>query len=95
MTPQTDIPGTTQPLAAAPARGYTTTEFGVTIASLLGMASGLIPQQYVPLVAGVAGVYVACRTLLKAAHALGYAKSIPDLPALPPGSTTITTVPRG
>ena len=95
MTPQTDVPGSAGTLPATPAKGYSTTEFGVTVVSLLGMASGLIPQQYVPLVAAVAGVYVACRTLLKAAHALGYAKSIPDLPALPPGSTTITTVPRG
>lgn len=94
MTPQTDVPGQQVGLSAVPAKGYATTEFGVTIVSLLGMASGFIPQQYVPLVAAVSGVYVACRTLLKAAHALGYVKSIPDLPALPPGSTTITTVPR-
>ena len=91
------MPDSSATAIASPAPGFKSTEFGATVVAALALASGAIPAQYAPLVAGVAGLYVACRTLLKAAHALGYANSIPDLPdvpALAPGqtATTVTTV---
>lgn len=64
-------------------RGLFTTEFSATVASAIGMGLGLIPQQYAPAVAGLVGVYVACRTLLKIVHQMGYAKQLPDLPEFP------------
>lgn len=76
--------------APTPSSGYKSTEFGTMVVTMLALASGAIPAQYAPMVAAVGGVYMACRTLLKAAHALGYAKSVPDLPSLPDGSVTIT-----
>lgn len=76
-----------------PVPGYKSTEFGTMIVTMLALSSGAIPTQYAPMVAAVSGVYMACRTLLKAAHALGYAKQIPDLPALPAGSVTTTITP--
>lgn len=82
------------PTATTPAPGFKSSEFLATIAAIVALGAGAIPPQYAPLVASVVGVYVACRTLLKAAHALGYAKQIPDLPALPPGSITLTTTPK-
>lgn len=91
------MPDVTTPVTSTPTAGFKSTEFGATVLAGLALSSGAIPAQYAPLVAAVAGVYVACRTLLKAAHALGYAKAIPDLPAIPPlaqgqTSTTVTTV---
>lgn len=102
MMPQTETPttaGTVGALPPAPTPGYRSTEFLATMMAAVSLASGAIPAQYAPLVAGVVGVYVAARTLLKAAHAMGYAKSIPDLPALPPlpaGATVtqVTQVPK-
>lgn len=76
---------------AAPASGFKSTEFGATMVAAISLASGAIPAQYAPIVAGVVGLYVACRTLLKAAHALGYAKGLPDLPDLPAGAIRTTT----
>lgn len=70
--------------APVPSKGVFTTEFGATIATGVGMALGLVPQQYAPAVAGLVGVYVACRTLLKIIHTMGYAQSLPDLPEVPP-----------
>ncbi len=86
----------TQPksLPTTPTPGYKSTEFAATVATVLGVVLGAVPQQYVPLVAALTGVYVAARTLLKALHTMGYAKALPDLPAVPPlpaGSTTTTT----
>lgn len=84
----------TVPLPATPAQGLKTTEFITTLLTMAALLIPGIPSQYLPAVAAVGGLYVASRTLLKAVHALGYAKSVPDLPALPAGSTTITTVPK-
>lgn len=95
MSPDTvtiKIPDTAP--AATPSNGIVTSEFLATVASVIAFGIGLVPDQYAPLVAGLVGVYVACRTLLKAVHVLGYAKKIPDLPALPDGvvrQTTTTT----
>ena len=93
MTPQTEVPNeetsmaqtpaATQTPAAKPTTGYKSSEFAITVVSAGALASGLVPANYHPLVAAIAGVYVACRTLLKVVHALGYAKQIPDLPDLP------------
>jgi hypothetical protein len=81
------------PAAPKPDAGYKSTEFGTMVVTMLALASGAIPAQYAGIVAAVGGVYMACRTLLKAAHALGYAKQVPDLPALPAGSVTTTVTP--
>lgn len=87
MIPQTEVPieqtQTTMANPAQPTPGYKSSELAVTVASIVPIAMGLIPPAYAPLVAGVAGVYVAARTLLKVVHALGYAKKLPDLPAIP------------
>jgi len=72
---------------SAPSSGFTSSEFAATAVSVIGFASGLIPQQYTPLIAAVVGVYVAARTLLKVVHALGYAKQVPDLPEIPAALT--------
>lgn len=84
------------PVAAAPTpvAGFKSTEFGITIVALLGAAAGVLPAQYA---AALAALYIAGRSLLKAAHALGYAKTVPDLPDILPlaagqTSTTVTTV---
>lgn len=78
-----NVPASMAPASApVPAAGFKSTEFATMLATLVALAVGAVPPQYAPLVAGVAGVYMACRTLLKAAHALGYAKQIPDLPAV-------------
>ena len=102
MTPLNDTPeaaaSANTGVAQAPAIGFISSEFAVTAVTLLGLLLQAVPQQYAPLVAAVAGVYVAARTLLKAVHTLGYVRSIPDLPALPAGSTvtnvTTTQVPK-
>lgn len=107
MTPQTEVPGavkladTQTHSMAQPVKGFLSSEFVVTVFAVVSMASHAIPIQYAPLVAAVVGVYTAARTLLKVVHAFGWAKALPDLPAipaalqLPPGSTTtsVTTVP--
>lgn len=80
MIPGTEVPSPVQPVPAAPAPGYKSTELWTTIATVVPIALGLIPPQYAPIVAAVSGVYVAARTLLKAVHAMGYAKAVPDLP---------------
>ena len=90
-------PSATTPPAAAPKPGFMSSEFVVTLVGMLSLMIPGIPDKYMPLVIAAGGVYVAARTALKAVHTLGYASSIPDLPALPPlpaGSTTITTVPK-
>lgn len=66
-----------------PAAGFKSTEFTSTVVAVVAIAAGLVPPQYAPIVASLIGVYAACRTVLKAVHALGYAKAIPDLPAAP------------
>lgn len=99
MTPQTEVPNdqtmadvakaTSTAQAASPAAtpkpGYKSSEFTATVASAIALGSGVVPAHYQPLVAAMVGVYVACRTLLKVVHALGYAKALPDLPDVPTG----------
>lgn len=79
MMPNTEVP---VPVVVnnVPQPGYKSTELWTTVATVVPIAMGLIPPQYAPIVAAVSGVYVAARTLLKAVHAMGYAKSLPDLP---------------
>lgn len=81
MLPQTETP-TPVVVTNAPKAGFKSSELYATIATALPIALGLIPPQYAPIVAAVSGVYVAARTLLKAVHAMGYAKQVPDLPNL-------------
>lgn len=78
-------------LPTAPKPGWQSSELYVTIVTMAQLAIPAIPEQYHTLIAAVGGVYVAARTLLKAAHSLGYANSVPDLPALPAGTTQTTT----
>lgn len=82
----------TTALPAVPTAGFKSSEFAATLASAVAIGSGYIPAHYIPLFTAVTGLYVACRTVLKAVHALGYAKSLPDLPSLPelPPGTTVT-----
>ena len=82
-TPMAQTPAATQAPAATPSSGYKSSEFAVTVASAVALGSGLVPAHYQPLVLALAGVYTSARTLLKVVHALGYAKQVPDLPALP------------
>lgn len=81
-----------------PKPGWQSTEFGVTALGAASVVLGAVPQQYVPYVTIIVGVYALARTVLKALHQLGYAGSVPDLPALPPGTTqtqtTTTIVPK-
>ena len=87
-SPQTEVADATQTAAQAvpglsvPSIGFKSSEFATTLGVIAAVGSGHIPTNLVPGVAAVGGVYVACRTLLKAVHALGYAKSIPDLPEI-------------
>lgn len=84
------------PPAQIPLSGFKSSEFVATILAMVALTVPGIPDKYMPFIIGIAGVYTACRSLLKAIHTLGYAKAVPDLPAIPPlpaGSTTITTVP--
>ena len=66
-----------------PTSGVKTSEFWVTVGSVLPLILNLIPPQYAPYVAAVGGVYTIARTLLKAVQAQGYAKNVPDLPSIP------------
>lgn len=88
------VNGTSQ----TPKPGWQSTEFGVTVLGAVGIVLGAVPAQYVPYVTALVAVYGAARTVLKSLHLLGYAKSVPDLPALPPGTTqtqtTTTVVPK-
>ena len=81
-------------LPTAPKSGFMSSEFAMTMLTIVGLAIPGIPQQYHPLMMAMAGVYVAARTLLKSVHALGYAQSIPDLPALPAININTTTTPQ-
>lgn len=85
--PQTEVPNDQTVAATAPAKGtaapkigYASSEFATTVAAAVAIASGHIPANYLPLFTAVTGLYVAARTVLKAVHALGYAKQVPDLP---------------
>jgi hypothetical protein len=73
-----------------PTSGYKSSEFLTTLLSVIALGSNSIPHEYVPFVVALSGVYVAARTLLKAVHAMGYAKALPDLPDVPPISVTTT-----
>lgn len=81
---------------STPKPGWQSTEFATTLVAAIALASGAIPERYAPIAAAIAGLYVACRTALKMLHVSGFAKNVPDLPALPPGSTktTIEQVPK-
>lgn len=85
-------------LQASPKPGWQSTEFAATVVTALGMVTDKIPQQYVPYVTIAVTVYTAARTILKTLHVMGYAKQVPDLPQLPPGTTqttaTTTIVPK-
>lgn len=86
MIPQTEVPVDPTPAkdaAPAPKAGYKSSELAVTLASAVALGSGLVPAQYGPLLVSLVGVYTACRTVLKVAHSLGYAKNVPDLPDIP------------
>ena len=89
-TPQTEVPAddtvSKSPVKVGPTIGFKSSEFATTLATVAAVTSGHIPANYVPLVSALAGLYVACRTTLKAVHALGYAKQIADLPDLPKGA---------
>ena len=85
--PQTEVPvdqaskaATIPTVSAAPKTGFASSEFTTTLAAALAIGSGHIPANYLPLFTAVTGLYVAARTVLKAVHALGYAKAVPDLP---------------
>jgi len=77
MLPNTETP---TPIVNTPTAGFKTTEFYTTAATIIGIASGLVPPQYTWIVAALSGVYTVARTAIKAAHAAGMAKQIPDLP---------------
>lgn len=77
--------------AQTPKPGWQSTEFAATALTAVGMVLHQIPEQYVPYVTIAVGVYTLARTVLKSLHLLGYAKAVPDLPALPPGTTQTTT----
>lgn len=80
-----------QQLAPTPKPGWQSTEFGATILASAGMILNVIPAQYVPYVTILVAVYGAARTVLKVLHTMGYANAMPDLPALPAGTTQTTT----
>lgn len=83
--------------AQTPKMGLTSSEFISMVMTMVGLCLGAVPAQYAPLVAALVGLYVACRTLLKVIHTMGYAKSIPDLPEapqLPAGTIQTTIVPK-
>lgn len=63
-----------------PKSGFVSSEFFVTVGTMITLITPGIPHQYQPIMAALGGIYVAARTLLKAVHAAGFAKSIPDLP---------------
>lgn len=69
-------------MADTPLAGFKSTEFAVTAGTVASMLLGLMPERYAPLAVGLAAVYAACRTLLKALHTAGLAKAVPDLPAV-------------
>lgn len=75
-----------------PQSGLVSSEFIAAITSMAGVILGAVPDKYVPLVGGIVGLYVACRTLLKVVHVLGYAKQVPDLPAVPDGFVRNTII---
>ena len=57
---------------------------GAMLFPILQVVQGnMPPEQGAILVAVVASIYTAARTIVKAAHSIGYARSIPDLPAAP------------
>lgn len=89
------------PAAAAvvtpPQPGWKSSEFQLVAVVGAAITSGYVPANVVPWLVGLSIAYGALRTALKAMHAAGLLKSIPDLPdiaPLAPGhvSTTVTTV---
>ncbi|MCC7546172.1 MAG: hypothetical protein IT532_00230 [Burkholderiales bacterium] len=73
--------------------GIVTTEFWVTLltvlASLWGLVEGLLPPETAALVSGIVSViYTAARAWVKAQHALGELPQVPPLPEVPPGRGT-------
>lgn len=104
-----NIPGTQTTVGSAKS-GFFSSEFWLTLVTIGGLVLDKLPAQYAPYVAIAAAVYAGGRSVVKALHAAGLAKQIPDLPdlgagnaaptsaALPPGATqtttTITNVPK-
>ena len=79
MDPVTEVP-----VVPTPKPGWQSTEFAAAVLAAVGIPALSVPPQYLPYVVGIAAIYIICRTVLKAAHAYGYAKEVPDLPPLPP-----------
>jgi hypothetical protein len=77
--------------ATTPKPGYQSTEFIAMVLTAIGLPGLNVPPQYVPYVVALVIAYMALRTGLKAAHALGYAKTLPELPDLPAIPATPTT----
>lgn len=93
--PQTEVPNdtvSTPTVQAKPVSGFKSSELAVTVATALPIVLGYVPASYAPLLAALGGVYVAARTLLKVVHALGYARSIPDLPQVEVPSEVLSKV---
>lgn len=82
------VPDSNASQVSQPKSGITSSESWVTIVGMLFpilqvVQGNIPPEQGAILIAVVGSIYTAARTLLKAAHAMGYAKAIPDLPAAP------------
>lgn len=79
------VPDSTVP---QPKAGITSSESWGTIIGMLFpilqvVQGNMPPEQGAILVTVVASIYTAARTVVKAAHSMGYAKAVPDLPAAP------------
>ena len=71
--------------SSQPKAGIQSTEFWVTLVAglwpIVESIQGALPPAQAAQYAVIAGTaYTTLRTLLKGAHALGYAKQLPDLP---------------
>lgn len=89
------MPAAPTPAGAPVAPGWKSSEFQLAAVVGAAISSGYIPASIVPWLVGLSIAYGALRTGLKAMHAAGLLKQIPDLPDLvAPGhtSTTVTTV---
>lgn len=85
QTVQVTVPDSSIP---APKSGVQTTEHlltWVTVgASILGTVTNTLPPATAAVVTSVVvSAYALSRAIVKAAHAAGYAKNVPDLPEVP------------
>lgn len=78
--PDTTVP---QPKAGIASSESWGTIIGMLFPILQVVQGNMPPEQGAILVAVVASIYTAARTVVKAAHSMGYAKTIPDLPVAP------------